>query len=60
METTQTTYTLDFAAAAKRLQNVVSRTELQLNRSLSKKYQCNVYLKREDLQMVRSYKIRGA
>ncbi len=60
METTQTTYILDFAAAARRLQNVVSRTELQLNRSLSKKYQCNVYLKREDLQMVRSYKIRGA
>jgi threonine dehydratase len=60
METTHLTYTLDFAAASKRLQNVVSRTELQLNRSLSKKYQCNVYLKREDLQMVRSYKIRGA
>jgi threonine dehydratase len=60
METTHSTYTLDFAAASKRLQNVVSRTELQLNRSLSKKYQCNVYLKREDLQMVRSYKIRGA
>ena len=60
METKHSTYTLDFAAAAKRLQNVVSRTELQLNRSLSKKYQCNVYLKREDLQMVRSYKIRGA
>ncbi|HEY8968103.1 MAG TPA: threonine ammonia-lyase, partial [Puia sp.] len=28
--------------------------------NLSRKYACKVYLKREDLQMVRSYKIRGA
>src|SRR4029078_13457336 len=27
---------------------------------LSRKYQCKVYLKREDLQDVRSYKLRGA
>ena len=27
---------------------------------LSKKYQCNIYLKREDLQVVRSFKLRGA
>jgi len=27
---------------------------------LSGKYNCNIYLKREDLQLVRSYKIRGA
>src|SRR5262249_32596303 len=27
---------------------------------LSKKYNCRVYLKREDLQVVRSYKLRGA
>ncbi len=60
METTQETYTLNYAGAAERLRGVVTRTELQLNRSLSRKYQCNVYLKREDLQMVRSYKIRGA
>ena len=51
---------MDYVAAAKRLQHVVTRTELQLNRSLSRKYQCNVYLKREDLQVVRSYKLRGA
>jgi threonine dehydratase len=51
---------LDFAAAAQRLKNVVNRTPLQLNVNLSKKYQCNVYLKREDLQVVRSYKLRGA
>ncbi|MBC7587679.1 MAG: threonine ammonia-lyase, partial [Chitinophagaceae bacterium] len=35
-------------------------TPLQLSHSLSKKYQANVYLKREDLQVVRSYKLRGA
>jgi threonine dehydratase len=51
---------LDFTAAAQRLKNVVNRTPLQLNVNLSKKYQCNVYLKREDLQVVRSYKLRGA
>ena len=51
---------LDFAGAAVRLKKVVTQTPLQLSRSLSKKYNCKVYLKREDLQIVRSYKIRGA
>jgi threonine dehydratase len=51
---------LDFNAAALRLKNIVNKTPLQLNTNLSKKYQCNVYLKREDLQVVRSYKLRGA
>ena len=31
-----------------------------MNANLSRKYQCRVYLKREDLQIVRSYKLRGA
>lgn len=53
-------YKLDFEEAAKRLKNIVSRTPLQLNANLSRRYQCNVYLKREDLQVVRSYKLRGA
>ena len=35
-------------------------TPLELNKRLSKKYNCNIYLKREDLQTVRSFKIRGA
>src|SRR5688572_5797418 len=52
--------TLDYEAAANRLRSVVNRTPLQLNHNLSRKYQCNVYLKREDLQIVRSYKLRGA
>jgi threonine dehydratase len=51
---------LDFTGAALRIKKVVQKTPLQLSRSLSKKYQCKVYLKREDLQVVRSYKIRGA
>ncbi len=51
---------LDFANAALRLKKVVNRTPLTFNRGLSKKYQCNIYLKREDLQIVRSYKLRGA
>jgi threonine dehydratase len=51
---------LDFNGAALRLKKVILKTPLQLNRNLSKKYDCNVFLKREDLQVVRSYKIRGA
>ncbi|HEY0434788.1 MAG TPA: threonine ammonia-lyase [Chitinophagaceae bacterium] len=51
---------LDFARAAARLKGVVNRTPLQFNHNLSRKYHCNVFLKREDLQVVRSYKLRGA
>ncbi len=46
--------------AYERLKNVVTMTPLQLNVRLSKKYEAYVYLKREDLQLVRSYKLRGA
>ena len=52
--------TLDFESAKKRLQKIVNRTPLTYNHNLSRKYQCDVYLKREDLQIVRSYKLRGA
>ena len=48
------------ADASDRLKNIVNRTPLSRNRNLSDKYQCNVFLKREDLQVVRSYKLRGA
>lgn len=51
---------IDSAAALERLKNVVKRTPLEYNARLSEKYQCEVYLKREDLQIVRSYKLRGA
>jgi threonine dehydratase len=51
---------LDFEGAYERLKPVVNRTPLVFSQSLSKKYNCNVFLKREDLQKVRSYKLRGA
>jgi threonine dehydratase len=53
-------WNLDFPAAAERLKKIVYRTPLAYNHHLSKKYKCNVFLKREDLQVVRSYKLRGA
>lgn len=46
--------------AAENLKGVVTHTPLQLNAQLSDEYGCNIYLKREDLQVVRSYKLRGA
>lgn len=58
--TTNTGSGLSFSAAAQRLKKIVLRTPLTFNHSLSKKYQCNIFLKREDLQVVRSYKLRGA
>ncbi len=51
---------LNFAAAADRIKQVVSKTPLVYNHHLSKRFDCNIFLKREDLQTVRSYKIRGA
>lgn len=42
------------------LKDVVTHTPLQKNEELSEKYEANIYLKREDLQVVRSFKIRGA
>ena len=49
-----------FHEAALRLKEIVNRTPLQFNHNLSRKYGCNIFLKREDLQVVRSYKLRGA
>ncbi len=46
--------------ASMRLEGVVSRTPLWFSKRLSEEYGARVYLKREDLQEVRSYKIRGA
>lgn len=60
MSTTTNKIALDFTAAALRLKKVVHKTPLQRNNHLSKKYNCHIYLKREDLQVVRSYKLRGA
>jgi threonine dehydratase len=57
---TDTKYYMDFEKATKRISKVVIKTPLQLNQTLSRRYNANVYLKREDLQVVRSYKLRGA
>lgn len=46
--------------AAKNLEGVAYKTPLNQNSSLSKQYEATVLFKREDLQVVRSYKIRGA
>jgi threonine dehydratase len=46
--------------AAHRLAGVVTRTPLEPNARLSAQVDARVWLKREDLQTVRSYKIRGA
>jgi threonine dehydratase len=50
----------DVDAAATRIAGVVTPTPLQLSDRLSATTGANVYLKREDLQTVRSYKLRGA
>lgn len=50
----------DILTAHRVLQEVIVPTPLQHNAGLSAKYGCNVYLKREDLQIVRSFKLRGA
>ncbi|WP_185853413.1 threonine ammonia-lyase [Blattabacterium cuenoti] len=42
------------------LKDIIYETPLQRNSLLSEKYKANVFLKREDLQIIRSYKIRGA
>lgn len=50
----------DVLQAMKRLSGVAVRTPLVKNMLLSKRYGANIMLKREDLQPVRSYKLRGA
>jgi threonine dehydratase len=47
-------------AASRRLAGVVSTTPLERNPRLSEALGAQVWLKREDLQTVRSYKVRGA
>jgi len=39
---------------------LVKRTPMLKSNYLSDKYEANVYIKREDLQDIRSFKIRGA
>ena len=55
----QTTF-IDVAAAAERLDGVVNQTPLLPNLTYGQLMGAEILLKREDLQTVRSYKIRGA
>lgn len=50
----------DIIKAGQTLKGVINKTPLIRHGLLSEKYQCNIYLKREDLQVVRSFKLRGA
>lgn len=50
----------DIVKASQILKNVVVHTPLDYDRYLSEKYGAQIYLKRENAQKVRSFKIRGA
>jgi threonine dehydratase len=46
--------------AARRLDGIITKTPLQPSKRLSKEFDATVLVKREDLQEVRSFKVRGA
>ena len=50
----------DVETAARKLQGVAEVTPLTASKRYSKEFESNILFKREDLQQVRSYKIRGA
>lgn len=50
----------DITRANIRINHIAKHTPLQKNLNLSEEFEANILLKREDLQAVRSYKIRGA
>lgn len=50
----------DIYKAKVKLQGVAMHTPLMINENLSEQYGADIMLKREDLQPVRSYKLRGA
>ena len=60
MTQTQTVDAAMVDAAADRLDGVIATTPLERNARLSQLTGAQVWLKREDLQPVRSYKVRGA
>lgn len=60
IKSTSTIPELEYQKAVERLKPVVTKTPLAYSHNLSRRYGCEVYLKREDLQVVRSYKLRGA
>ncbi len=50
----------EISKARQRLEGVVKKTPLQKSERLSEYFNAEIYLKREDLQVVRSFKLRGA
>lgn len=46
--------------AKENIKKIIAETSLQKNLRLSNEFEATVFLKREDLQIVRSYKLRGA
>ncbi len=50
----------DVERAGERIARIIARTPLEHSERLSQATGAQVYLKREDLQVVRSYKLRGA
>lgn len=54
------TLNIDSLRAKEHIKDIINRTPLQYNIHLSETYGAEIYLKREDLQVVRSYKLRGA
>lgn len=60
MITETQTQILNINAASNVLKSVVLKTPLQHHRKLSEKFKAEIFIKREDLQVVRSYKLRGA
>lgn len=58
--TSQPVTSADIDAASERLRGIALRTPLHISQRLSEKTGAEIWLKREDLQPVRSYKVRGA
>ena len=50
----------DIKQVAKELQGIVQQSPLEFSKPLSERFGARIFVKREDLQRVRSYKIRGA
>ena len=51
---------IDIIKAYYRIKPFINKTPLELNERLSNKFGANIFLKREDLQKTRSFKIRGS
>ena len=50
----------DVVSAAQNLKGIITHSPLIKNQNFSERFQAEIYFKREDLQIVRSYKLRGA